>query len=345
MRNRVKRYMRNIPSIEDLIKNIEGEAKRILDNKKSDLYVNWAGKTPVMPEDRLEVDNEGLDVIDYEKVLKFFELIKKHGAFIVEDIKPLIETLPIVMVMTKEKGLRFAVGISEMIGRIPEEIHNFENKNITKAIGIGEALLDEILSLKDDAIKPLIIKHLLQSLRMILTKKDRLNFKGFDIDYDAIGTYTDKQLKEMKETFNGRKDLPKDSPYRRYFVTAYLDNEVYNRFYSDKNDLKYTAELGKEWDGHFNDLCDEFNEKEYKRAFTDSDYKEIENAPFARRDPLLLCHYPICFNRAEERIDLIEIAQRYGIPSDLIDKAMRLEAEALEIIKPEIDKIMKEKKE
>lgn len=80
--------------------------------------------------------------------------------------------------------------------------------------------------------------------------------------------FTDKQMRYREDLFNRRGELPKDNIFRRAFVEHYIDEEVYTRFYSEKKeDETYTPEGAKQWDALFNQLCEEYNEAEYKRLY------------------------------------------------------------------------------
>ena len=92
--------------------------------------------------------------------------------------------------------------------------------------------------------------------------------------------FTDEQMKYREDFFNMRDALPKDNVFRKTFVTEYIDEEVYNRFYipkekelgrfdTDAEGEAYTPEGAKEWDKHFNDLCKEYGEEQYQRIYDD----------------------------------------------------------------------------
>jgi len=94
--------------------------------------------------------------------------------------------------------------------------------------------------------------------------------------------FTDEQMKYREDFFNKRNDLPKNNKFRRLFVETYIDEEVYNRFYLEKDKEErelYTPKGAKEGDKHFNDLCDEYGEPEYKRIYDDPKtyYKDVTN--------------------------------------------------------------------
>lgn len=91
--------------------------------------------------------------------------------------------------------------------------------------------------------------------------------------------FSDEQMSYREELFNRRNELPKENTARRIFVECYIDEEVFNRFYLEKEKKakryetedegeNFTPEGAKEWDAHFNDLCKEYDEETYKRKYT-----------------------------------------------------------------------------
>jgi len=87
-------------------------------------------------------------------------------------------------------------------------------------------------------------------------------------------------MKYREDFFKGIKTLPKDNVFRRTFVETYIDEEVFDRFYlekekeagryeTDDEGENYTPEKALEWDAYFNDLCKEYGETEYKRIYSD----------------------------------------------------------------------------
>lgn len=106
----------------------------------------------------------------------------------------------------------------------------------------------------------------------------------FRIDVISLSSgtrdFTDEQMKYREDFFNKIDDLPKDNVFRRAFVEAYIDEQVYTRFYEEKEKEagrfdtdeegdNYTPEGAKEWDEHYNALCEEYGETEYKRLYDD----------------------------------------------------------------------------
>jgi len=202
MKNRIKKYLRNIPNFDDLIKSIEDEAKKILDNRKSDLYVSMAGKTPVKPDDRLEINPDGLDIIDITSFRKFCDFLKEREAdFNNDDIKTLMDFMPSLMRIKKHgialTPLHHALFYAERIGTIPVDRYitrhhqkkENDKANAVESIELAESLIKEFLTIQDEEIKPLVIKDLLQGLSYLEGKRDGVEFEEMSFDEGRIKEY------------------------------------------------------------------------------------------------------------------------------------------------------------
>jgi hypothetical protein len=132
--------------------------------------------------------------------------------------------------------------------------------------------------------------EVLESVQRIVTPEpadsaEDLAFKQFEICFyeaflfalgEVCGDYTDEEMSYREEVFTQRNALPKSNVFRKVFVEAYLDEEVYFRHYSERKTEtegedageKYTPEGAKEWDCYFNDLCLEYGEEEYQRTYS-----------------------------------------------------------------------------
>lgn len=348
MKNRIRRLDRkDKPDIDALLKDIEEKQGKILFDLKDFSFTEKIGKVSVNAKG--ELDDNKMDLVDINNWHKFFDITHKGTEFNEKDIDALIELMP-SMIKCKNsidgdqtiRPLDSAIMIAERLGSLPVDIYiekyhakkGDEKDNVNESIKLANILLDKSLSIADEEIKVLTTTDLLMSLSYLDKIKERLTFKGFDFSYDEAGNYTEKERKEAEATFKRRNELPKDNPYRQDFVTQYIDDEVYNRFYNGKDTVKYTAELGKEWDKHFNALCDEYKEPEYKRNFSDAHYKRLEKDILTGevKDDFLLCHYPLSPNDETQDAELQETARRYGIEPSLINKALRLKAEHFKLI-------------
>lgn len=194
----------------------------------------------------------------------------------------------------------------EDIKKQHEDFFDDKDTHITDALSLGKATLNERGA---DAIKLLVfMKHYLWKDKSLLhtrpevgylfevlqavdnLKRDDENAKRKDPLFElfvlhmfqilvgeiAGGTrgFTDEQMQYREDIFNRRNELPKDNDTRRAFVENYIDEEVFNRFYEEKereagrfdNDDEgenYTPAGAREWDAHFNDLCKEYGEEQY----------------------------------------------------------------------------------
>jgi len=353
MKNRIRNFQKQ--DIDALIKDIEAKQKKILASKGDLARVEMMGKVRLNKDG--DIDDNGPTIEDLDNYHLFNDLIHKgrDGQLGETDITALKGLMP-SLIRLKDELLKvdtpvyLAGHISEAIGGLPLDFyfHRYHEKKtdektlIAESLIIGNMLLDFALEIADDEIRAFSLHSLLNGLDYLTINKDRLDFGGFDYSYEEAGEYSDEELKQAEETFKKRAELPKDNAYRKNFVRQYIDNDVYNRFYSDANELPYTAQKGKEWDKHYNDLCDEYGEGGYKRHFTDEDYKALERPPRKGRDALLLCHYPIGYNRAYQNIELKEIAQRHGVNEALINKVIQIVEKDLGDRLPQIEKELEE---
>lgn len=353
MKNRLRRTPKE--DIDALIKDIEAKQKKILGGKRDLARVEAMGKIRLDKDGN--IDENAPTLADLDNYHLFYDLINKgrDGEFIEADIEALKELTPSMIrlkneLLTVDKPVYLAGHIGEAIGNLPIDFYmhkhhekgNDEKKVVSESLTIGNMLLDFALEIADEETRAFALHSLLNGLDWLTVMKDRLDFGGFDLSYEEAGQYSDDKIKKMEETFKRRGELPKDNAYRRNFVRQYIDNEVYKRFYSDANEVEYTAEKGKEWDAHYNDLCDEYGESELKRHFTDEDYKDIERPHKKDKDALLLCHYPLSYNGAEQAIELKETAKRHGIDEALINNVIQIVEKSLEWRLPLIDKEIEE---
>ena len=100
--------------------------------------------------------------------------------------------------------------------------------------------------------------------------------------------FTDEQMAYREDLFNGLKALKTGDIFRRAYIETYIDEEVYNRFYLEKEKEagrfdtenegeKYTPAGAREWDGYYNALCQEYDTIEYRRDYTSPEeyYKDL----------------------------------------------------------------------
>lgn len=349
MKNRIRRLDRkDKPDIDALLKDIEEKQGKILFDLKDFSFTEKIGKVSVNAKG--ELDDNKIDLVDINNYHKFFDITHKGADFKEGDIDALIELMP-SMIKCKNsidsdqtiRPLDSAIMIAERLGSLPVDIYiakhhaktGNEKDNVNESLKLANILIDKILSISDEEIKAVTLTTLIDNLHYLDKIKERLNFKGFDFSYDEAGSYTAKERKEAEATFKRRNELPKDNPYRKDFVIQYINDEVYNRFYDGKDTVKYTAELGKEWDGHFNALCDEHKEPEYKRDFNEAYYKRLETNIITgeKRDDFLLCHYPLCCDDPfTHEKDLKEASRRYGIEPSIVSKSLALLDEHFKLV-------------
>jgi len=183
MKNRVKRYMRNIPSIEDLIKDVENEAKRILDSKKSHAYVELQGKIPLNQDG--DIDRDRPDIIDINAFRNFCDFIRdRETDFNKDDVKTLIGFLSPVIAI-KKWGIAFtpldhALFIAERIGGIPADRYidrhhkkiGEDKANAVESIELTRALIEAMLTIQDTDIKALSVMMLTELIPFLEDNRD-----------------------------------------------------------------------------------------------------------------------------------------------------------------------------
>jgi len=192
MKNRIKKYMRNIPSLETLIKDVEDETKRILDSKKSHAYVEMQGKIPVNQDGDLDTDRP--DIIDMDTFRNFCDFIRDREAdFNKDDIKTLMGFMPSLTTI-KKHGLAFtpldhALFIAERIGGIPtdryidrhhKKIGN-DKANAVESIELTKALVEAMLTIQDADIKALSVMMLIELIPFLEDNRD-----GIERDEDEL---------------------------------------------------------------------------------------------------------------------------------------------------------------
>ena len=224
MRNRVKKYYgRNLKSIDDLLKDIEGRQEALLDNHDL-LLSELQGKT---------LNERGADTL---KLLTFMRHYITKDKSIIKDLPPLnnlIETLQAL----------------DRLQKTPPE--------------------KDIIAERDPKLA-----RFLDTLLENIFKAEIAELGG------ATRGFLDEQMSYREEFFNRRNELPKGNACRRIFIEQYIDEEVFNRFYLEKEKEAgryetenegeaYTPEGAKQWDEYFNQLCDEYGEPEYKRIYDD----------------------------------------------------------------------------
>ncbi len=313
----------------DYLKRFKARHERLLNDKWASERVDLIGGLAGI---RLKKDGtldlNAPDVVDVDNMHKAFDLCSNAINFGKGNIPTLLGYIPSLILLSKNMQYeqhRFYQVLAEQIGDIPFDKYitkypakkGDELENALEALDLAKALLIAFETIKDENLKALVIRELIQGIEHLEKNKGRLECGGFDLSYDGVSEYAEKELKAMEETFGRRNKITKNL-YRRDFVTQYIDSEVCDRFFSNDYEQPYTPEKGREWDKHFNDLCDEYGEADYKRTRPDAFYQTVREG--------LLCHFPITYEagKIEERDNLLEVAELYGVGSDIIDRASAL---------------------
>ncbi len=324
-KNRVRQYSENIPSIEDLLKHIEENNKKILESHETE-GTYTIGKMQI--DENGDYDPDAPDIIDINRLKEFYDLTRKRGDFIKADMQTLIDLIPalerILTIASDDKGEQFnssgfTIHFAEHISDIPSDyyfdLHHKDTskdaETIKESLELGLMIINDFLpKIQNKTFKQAISYLIMETLFWLETHRESLQHNGLVMIYNDMGQYSDEELKQAEEVFQNRNSI-KESLYRRDFIEDYIDNQVYERFFSD-NETPYTPELGQAWDTRFNELCDEYQEQEYKRAFTEKDYQSVGCGK--------LCHYPISHNPAKSLQKALNTARHFGLnEGDIIE--------------------------
>lgn len=191
----------------------------------------------------------------------------------------------------------------------------------TPAIELGKALIDALQDVEHYDFKAEAIESVLSAMAYFTEK---INGRFTQSDFEC--GLEPREYEGIKKVFEGRDAMPKGDAYRKAIVTAYLDGEVYDRFFPKGEEEAFTPARAKEWDERFNALCEEYGEAGYKRTFSDEHYQAHTPAEGAFCPEL--CFYSTDLNAEDwKAYDLEEIgiiAGRLGL-ENLIKRAEYLE--------------------
>lgn len=197
-------------------------------------------------------------------------------------------------------------GIERKNNRLMDERRHHLDSLITRLIESPQADLTEIIMFGKRYPEPIedlppinALISVIHALQAVLEDKETpvIVKDMFSVIYGITASeiggktrdFTEKQMNWRESLFVRRDDLPRESIFRRNFVEAYIDEEVYNRFYLNKakeagtygteeEEESYSPEKAKEWDNYFNQLCREYGEEQYIRAYNSPEeyYKAVK---------------------------------------------------------------------
>ena len=204
MKNRVKRHLRNMPSLEDLIKDVEDEAKKILDSRKSHAYVELQGRIPLNQDG--DIDTDRPDIIDINAFRNFCDFIRdRETDFNKDDVKRLMILLPHVIAI-KKWGIAFtpldhALFIAERISGIPTDRYidrhhkkiGEDKANAVESIELAKALIEAMLTIQDADTKALSVMMLTESIPFLEDNRDGIErdddyYEDEDPDLKTLNT-------------------------------------------------------------------------------------------------------------------------------------------------------------
>ena len=285
---------------QDSVEKIRRAYNKAFNNLNEDVTGEALSQVKLKADGTIDLEAGGL--YELKTFYKIEGLFHKEGGFTIEDV-------PVFANLLKEslKGVKWSKETENAFEHLAvlygEDVPFPDHYSYKQRLETSKAII-KALDNASPIVKESFLSGFLWSASRSLIEAERKEFKGFDFDYERADEYSKKDLDEIERTFKRRNELPKDSLYRKEFVITYLDNQVYIRFFKDP-DIKYTPEAGKEWDRHFNDLCEQYGEEHYKRSYSDEDYNSIKNE--------LLCQYPI-LNIHDRKDRKKETAKLLGLP-------------------------------
>lgn len=281
-------------------------------------------------------DENAPDIVDFDEWKKFNALLlDRDRTFSEKDIPRLVGYIPAVIrfagrikeLCEKDGDLRFKNwgewGDASGIGSI---LWNTDGG--TPAIELGKALIDALQDVEHYDFKAEAIESVLSAMAYFTEK---INGRFTQSDFEC--GLEPREYEGIKKVFEGRDAMPKGDAYRKALSTAFLDGEVYDRFFPESENEAYTPARAKEWDARFNELCDEYGEADYKRDFSDEHYTGFETSEFRDR----LTDYSFAMNAdawgVVEKARRAELAGLLGIEPSLLERADELNQSRIEAIR------------
>ena len=281
-------------------------------------------------------DGDAPDIVDLDEWKKFNALLlDRDRTFSEKDIATLIGYIPAV--------IRFMARIKQLCKedgdtRIKDwgeygEASGFgsilwNTDGGTPAIELGKALIEALQTVEHYDFKAVGIESVLSAMAYF-TEKASGRFTQSDFECGL----EEGEYEGVKKAFEDRGNLPKGDAYRKAIVTAYLDGEVYDRFFPESESEAYTPARAREWDEKYNLLCDESGEAGYKRNFSDEHYTGFETNEFRDR----LTDYSFAMNGnawdVVEKARRAELAELLDIEPSLLERADILNQSRIEAIR------------
>ena len=201
MKNRIKRHNGETPDIEKMLRDIEAKQRDLLNNTRSNTYVDKMGTVQLKPDGTLNED--GVDIIAVKNVHTFFDLTRSNKDFSVEDINALVSLIPSV-INTFEQALPTAKNACIMIGerigdtcvsRYIERHHEGigkDKENAVESVRLTEAFIKALSALPESDVKALCFYELFQGLSVLEKWRD-----GIEIDEEL--TFEEGQRETYKK--------------------------------------------------------------------------------------------------------------------------------------------------
>jgi len=200
LKNRIRRYNGETPDIEKMLRDIEAKQRDLLNNTRSNTYVDKMGTVQLKPDGTL--DENGVDIIAFKNVHTFFDLTRSNKDFSVEDINALVSLIPSVINTFEQSaiGKDACVMIGERIGatcvsRYIERHHEHigdDRENLIESVRLTEAFVKALSPLPESDVKALCFYELFQGLSVLEKWQD-----GVEIDEEL--TYEEGQRETYKK--------------------------------------------------------------------------------------------------------------------------------------------------
>lgn len=201
MKNRIRRHKGETPDIEKMLRDIEAKQRDLLNNTRSDTYVDKMGTVQLKPDGTLNED--GVDIIAVKNVHTFFDLTGYNKDFNGEDINILVSLIPSVMntfeqTLPTANNARIMIGerigdtcVNRYIERHHAKIGN-DKENAIESVRLTEAFIKALSSLPESDVKALCFYELFQGLSVLEKWRD-----GIEIDEEM--TYEEGKRETYKK--------------------------------------------------------------------------------------------------------------------------------------------------
>lgn len=291
-------------------------------------------------------DENAPNILDVEKAVEFLSLSRKPD-FNENDLGTLFDCLESALYVYDYHGkktagkdedagakarYRFFEAFTSAFGEILFNKSPKTEAEIEGVLTLGEAIIDALRGIKDEDFKARAILSTLLMMQMFQDLRGSFTPEGKKIGIAEIedGFESDDALRvKFESVFENRKGLPQatlsETLYRKFLVSAFIDEQVFKRYFHEIENEVYTPARAKEWDARFNELCDAYGEAGYKRNFSDEFYQKHTPSKYCPE----LCFYSTHLNgedfQAYAQEEVLLLADRLGLGRGIVKQAEYLE--------------------